>query len=315
VFSSQSFLRKHVFKILRGVLTVLLLGWILSRVGFGKVFHQLRGAKLGLIGLSMLVFQIGVITRGLRWWILLRGSAINTSLGYILGLTYVGEFFSGALPLGYAGDVVRALEFRGQSSGPLSAGIVLLDRMLGLMTLMTVALVALGLGHSLLPQTTALVLAAISLSGIAAAGIILHGDLPRRLGNFLPKSLSLAGDGIVSRFYEALTGCAPASMRLALLLSLLNTFLTVSNQYLVALAVGITLNMGPFFIITPIVNLSLLLPTFGGLGFREAGYQILLSQLSVPGQVAVALGIGVFVSRLSAPLLGGIYYLLWNTRR
>ncbi|NIM96450.1 MAG: hypothetical protein GTO18_22345 [Anaerolineales bacterium] len=308
-------MRHRIFNLLRIAVTVLLLSWILFRAGASEVLNTLRQVDLWFLILSMLAFQLGVIIRGIRWWILRRGSGVEAQLGQTLGLTYSGEFFSGALPTGYAGDVLRVVESDDENSKAISAGVVLLDRMLGLSGMMLVALIALMIGYKLLPQKTFLVLLAIALLGLILIFLILHGRLVRWFCGYLPSRIPPTGEGWLGDLYQTLTGCTPSSIRIAIALSVFNTSLTALNHFLVALAVGIGLSLGLFFIFAPIVNLSLLFPTIGGLGLREAGYQALLEPMGVPAGIAVALGIGVFVSRLSGALVGGIYYLIWSLRR
>lgn len=307
--------RKWLWRGLRIALTAGLLYWVLSRVGVVGVVATLGVADLRLLLLAALSYQVGVVVRAVRWAVLLRGSGVETAFSPILGLTYIGQFFNVALPTGVAGDVVRAVELKEHDSRAASAGIVILDRILGMVTLMTLVLVALALGHRLLPGSTALTLTGISAVGLVGLVGALQGNLVRRLTAFLPERFSLAGEGMLGRLYTALTGCAPSSVRLALLLSALNTALTVGIHYTVARAVGIDLGLGVFAMITPIVNLSLLLPSLGGFGLSEVGYQLLLTPLGVRDSVAVALGLGTNLARLSAALLGGLYYLLWASRR
>ncbi len=302
-------------KLFRLALTGFLLGWVISRVGLKQIVDTLRGADLRFILISMLVFQVGVGLRSFRWWLLLRGSSFQVSYRYVLGLMYITELYIGATPTSYAGDLVRILEFKKGKSKVVTAGIVLLDRMLGLAGMVSLALIALALGSQLLPIELTLSLTAIALSILLSTIVILQGSFVHRLIALVPARFSRARENWLMPFTQALTGAKKAHMLLAFALSMLNTVTTVLNHYLVAVGVGIKLGIGLFFIFSPIVNLSLMLPTISGLGLREVGYQILLGPFDVPANVAIALGIGVYLSRLSASLIGGVYYLLWNLRR
>ena len=293
----------------------MLLLWIFSIVGFREVIKTLRDADLRLLGLSMLLFQAGVMLRAFRWWLLLRGMSIRAGYNRTLGLVYIGEFFNGALPTIYSGDLVRVLEFSETVSKATTAGIVLLDRTLGLAGLFIVALAAILFGfRTLSPETTG-VLFAITGVGLLMLFAILQGNLLPRFFPLLPITYREAIRTRVQPFLEALSGSPLPRLRMAILLSIFNTMFSAVNHFLVAAAVGIQLAVGLFFIFAPLVNLSLLLPTISGLGLRELGYSVLLAPFQIPSETAVALGIGVFVSRQSASLIGGIIYLIWNIRR
>jgi uncharacterized protein (TIRG00374 family) len=308
-------LRQRLSRLLRIVITVGLLAWLLNKVGIGRVLGILSQADLSVFALALILFQIGVVLRTVRWWALLRGSNVDAPFGPVLGLQYSSWLFNVALPTGFAGDVMRALEFEGADSKTTVTGIVILDRILGFATLFVVALVALVLGRDLLDPTTTLVLTIVTIVGLVGVAIALQGNLVRRLTRFLPERLSLAGEGWLARLYGALTGCSRLGIALALVISVLSTCLTNIIHYLIGRSLGIEVGLGVFFIVTPILTLTLLVPAIGGLGPREAGYQFLLAPLGVPGAMAVALGFGVYIVRASAALLGGLYYLFWSSRR
>jgi len=292
-----------------------LLLWVFNRVGFTEVIEILREADLRLLGFSMLIFQAGVAVRAYRWWLLLHGMSIGVSYGSVAGLVYIGEFFNGVLPTPLSGDVIRILEFPNKESKATTAGIVFLDRALGLAGLLIVAFAAILYGFKSLEAKTAAVLFAITGVGLLLLTIVLRGNVLPGLLALLPKTYREALHGWAQPFIEALSGSPLARLRVAIALSIFNTMLSVANHFMVAAAVGIQLAIGLFFIFAPVVNLSLLLPTISGLGLRELGYSVLLTPFEIPSETAVALGIGVFLSRLSASLIGGIVYLIWNIRR
>lgn len=302
-------------KLTRLALTLILLGWVITRVGLTQILNALQGADLRFILISMLIYQLGVTIRSIRWWFLLRGASVHVSFLYILGLVYSSEFFIGALPTNYAGDLVRVIEFQSNTSKVLTAGTVVLDRVLGLIGLLSVALTALALGHQELPSEIAAGVAILAVSILAVAILFLQGSILNRLVSILPDTLSTIRENWLTPFLHAITNIDLGRLLLAIALSALNTLMTIFNHYMVAIAVGIQVGMGLFFIFSPTVNLSLTLPTISGLGLREIGYQILLEPFGVGANVAVALGIGAYISRLSASLIGGSYYFLSNLKR
>lgn len=301
-------------KLFRISIPVILLSWIIARVGPNQVVADLRTADLQLGILSMAIFQFGVTLRAFRWWILLRGASIYEPFGNILGLTYVSELFIGAFPFSFSGDLVRIIEFKHRGSRVVTAGVVILDRLLGLMGLLLVALGALVIGYGQLPGEFVVIIAGGAILMLLAILLILQGSILHWLITLVPKRFSTIGERWFTPLAQAVTGASWRDISSAIILSIINTAFIVLNHYLVALAVGIYLGIGLFFIFSPAVNLSVILPTISGLGVREIGYQLLLEPYSVPASTAVALGIGVYISRLSASLIGGVYYLLKNLR-
>jgi uncharacterized protein (TIRG00374 family) len=284
-------------------------------VGLTQILDTFRGTDLRFILISMLIFQCGVALRSARWWMLLRGASIHVDYRYVLGLVYISELFIGTLPTNYAGDLVRIIEFKSGGSKGVIAGTVVLDRVLGLIGLLSVALTALAFGYQNLPPDTALGIALLATSIMVVAIILVQGSMVIRLVSVLPDILAKFHDNWLKPFTQAMTGLDSRPLILAIALSAVNTLLTTFNHFMVAIAVGIQVGIGLFFIVSPTVNLSLILPTISGLGLREIGYQFLLEPHGVAASVAVALGIGVYISRLSASLIGGLYYLLSDLKR
>jgi uncharacterized membrane protein YbhN (UPF0104 family) len=307
--------RNILLNVLRVALSAALLTWVLSRAGLNNVFAALSTANLPLLILALALFQLGLAIRAYRWQMLLRAVGLEASLRQLLGLSYVGAFFSSSLPTGFGGDVVRAAELQDQSSGAVSAGTVLLDRMIGMSASLSIGLVGLAFGAHLLEPGIALTLGAMATAGILAVAVIIQGDIPRLLGRFLPGPLSLAGEGWLGRLYAALTGTDWRTLVGTWLISLVNNLAVIMVQYIVGRAVGVQKGFGTFVMFAPIVNLTLLLPTVQGLGAREEAYRRLLGSVGVPDSISVATGLGVYAVTLTTGLIGGVYYLAWAGRK
>jgi uncharacterized membrane protein YbhN (UPF0104 family) len=303
--------RNILLNVLRIALSAALLAWVLSRAGLNDVFRALSAANLLLLVLALGLYQFGLVIRASRWQMLLRAVGMEPSLGQLLGLSYVGAFFNSSLPTGFGGDVVRAAEFQDQSSGAVSAGTVLLDRMLGMSASLSIGLAGLAFGAHLLEPGVALTLGGTAVGGLLAIVIIVQGGIPHLLSGVLPGPLSLSGEGWLGRLYAALTGAGWRTLAGAWLLSLANNLLIVTVHWLVGRAVGVQKGFGTFAMFTPIVNLTLLLPTVQGLGAREEAYRRLLGSVGVPDSIGVATGLGIYAVVLTTGLIGGLYYLAW----
>jgi uncharacterized membrane protein YbhN (UPF0104 family) len=297
--------------LLRIVFSLFLLILIFSQVDLTQVLRVVGNADPALILLSMAALQIGVLIRTFRWWYL---SHEPVPLRHNLRLVYMGDFVSSALPTGYAGDLARIIEYKGSGARAATAGVVLLDRVLGLSGMLLVALVGSLLGRGSLPPQIVTGVVSLSAAGLLLIGIILPGWLPNLLVLRLPQRFTKLREAWLLPLIEAFSSRRRWDLAIGLSLSVLNTVSSVLNHYAVARAVGVPLNLPLYFIFAPIVNLSLLLPAINGLGLREIGYQVLLTPLGIKPDVAVALGLGLFVSRLSNTLIGAISHMLWTIR-
>ena len=80
--------------IVRVVLTLLLVGWVASKVDFQHIGNLIRTAHIGWLGLGFLAHLIGVGFAAMRWQMLLRGMSIRQSLPRLTRLILVGGFFN-----------------------------------------------------------------------------------------------------------------------------------------------------------------------------------------------------------------------------
>lgn len=296
---------------LRIAFSFFLLVLIFSQVDLAQVLRVVGKADPALILLSMAALQIGALIRTVRWWYLAHE---RVPLRHNLRLVYMGDFISSALPTGYAGDLARIIEYKGSGERATTAGVVVLDRVLGLSGMLLVALVGSLLGRGSLPPQIATGIVSVSAAGLLLIVILLQGWLPNLLVLRLPQRFTKLREAWLLPLTEAFSRRRRWDLAIGLSLSVINTVTSVLNHYAVARAVGVPLNLPLYFIFAPVVNLSLLLPAINGLGLRELGYQVLLSPFGVGADVAVALGLGLFVSRLSNTLIGAISHLLWSIR-
>ena len=87
-----------------------------------------------------------------------------------------------------------------------------------------------------------------------------------------------------------------------------NTLLIVLNICF-GLAVGIAVPWTYYLLFVPLISISLVLPSFGGLGVRELSYVALFTQVGVTAATATAMGLLFYAVMIGAAFIGGIFYL------
>lgn len=304
-FKSVSFWVRLVF-------TGLIIGIILWQIDESLVVEVFRKIHWGPAVAAALCYLLGTLVRGLRWYVLIKSTGMNAPLLHVIGLFYMGEFANNTLPA-YAGEFVRSIDLDGIQSSARSAGVVIIDRLLGLLTLFITALAVLPFVYDQLPQPTAFFMLVAALGGTTAIGLVLwkkpvlwvRGRLSRRL----------SAESWFNRLLTALVACPPSAVILGGGLSLIAQVTSVLYHFGMARALGITLPVSLFFIFAPIIIMGSMLPTIGGLGIREIGYAFLLAPFGVPQATAVSLGFGLFLLRLVVGPVGISYYLAWNVRQ
>jgi glycosyltransferase 2 family protein len=137
----------------------------------GKLQPQVIVAAAGhwpmLLGVAAMIFTIVMIC-GFRWALLLRGHEIVLSARQTVALTMIGTLFSAVIPGAVSGDLVKGyyVAREVESKRTLALASILMDRILGLSSLATVASIGVVWNHHLvLANHTLAVLSLMALGG------------------------------------------------------------------------------------------------------------------------------------------------------
>ncbi|MBI4577438.1 MAG: flippase-like domain-containing protein, partial [Planctomycetes bacterium] len=89
-------------------------------------------------------FCVSYTVAVIRWWLLLRAMDLSPTGGEVVSLTLVGAFFNSFMPGAVGGDLVKAYYVARDRHGKRTAAVttVLVDRFLGLFSLILVAMTA-----------------------------------------------------------------------------------------------------------------------------------------------------------------------------
>lgn len=250
-----------------------------------------------------------------RWFLLLRPleehrlPPFRTILRIFFVSTFVGTFLPGSI----GGDAVRAFSLSRHSVPAADAvASIFLDRMLGVLSILLMALAGLLLVRDL--ATDALVALGLGITALACAatGLLVFSDTIDRfveaaLGR-LPwrKGRQLAGDlvGSVRRY-------AAHHSELALVLagSLAVQFLRALQAYYLGQAVGIAQPLITYLAFIPLILLIMLLPiTVNGIGTGQAAFLWLFGRVGTPAASAFALSVLFIALGIIGNLPGALLY-------
>lgn len=306
---SRSRLKQAASNLLRIAISLVAIIILLRQVGGSAVFEELRRATVGLLLLAWMLFLVGIVVRAFRWRALLHGLGLRPPFVLLLRLYFIGGFFNAFLPSGFGGDVIRVLELGREGDSPAALGTVLVDRLTGILSLMMLGLVVLPFAQGLSGWVRWLFLV-FAVGGLVGGALIFQGSLLRRLTANLPGKLSLTGEGPVARIFVAVTGCGTKALLQALAYSTLFNVLNIAVHWICALAVGIDLDLSFYFVLVPLLSLTLLIPiSVGGLGARDWVAQMLLAPTGVPDARVAAWTLSVWAVTAAAGLIGGVLYL------
>jgi glycosyltransferase 2 family protein len=308
--------RKKLIGLFQVLLSVVLLAWLLRRVGLAEVVQTLANIHWGWYALAFLLFQLNVVIRAWRWHILLHTLNDRPRFSYLVYLYYIGFFANNFIPSGFGGDLVKVVTLRqshGRGAEALSS--VLMERVTGLVGSSLIALAALLWNvsvHALTLELPALLWALIVLTavGIPLAFFIARLSNPLGLINRLyPKAPGLPLYSKFENLVNTIHRYPPRALLSSLLISLPFTLNLILVQVTIAWALGVHLPFRIFALFVPIIAIINLLPiTFNGLGLREGIYTFLFVPIGVPAATAVSMSLAFYFLRFSAGLLGGLMY-------
>jgi uncharacterized membrane protein YbhN (UPF0104 family) len=170
-----------------------------------------------------------------------------------------------------------------------------------------IGLVALPFASAWLPAQMVLLIGGVALAGVVGGWLVMG----TRLVPWLGAHIRLPGQAKLERFYGSVSGCGYRALGQACAISLAFNALNVTVNYLVALAFSVQLPLGVFIAFAPILAMSLLLPSVGGLGVREETYRLLYGTVGVAGSLSVAISLTTFgVQTLLPGIVGALLYVL-----
>jgi len=234
---------RTVFKVGRFCVSAILIYWLLCRVDIEELAGALATSKWWLFSFSTFVLCARQLVAAYRWAIILAASRIRIPTIRLFYWYMIATFFNMFLPTALGGDVVRIYQL-GKSSGEnaVAAASVLMERILGFLALIGMAVVAMFLSAT--GQREFTICAAVSVAVLVYA-MALVALFHRRVGRMLAASLRRAGlrriSQAVERGFAALYALQEhrRNLVLAFIISVLFQGVGVVCTFLVGLSLGL----------------------------------------------------------------------------
>jgi uncharacterized protein (TIRG00374 family) len=308
----------------------------LSRAQQWRAAWQFGPAELGrtlclirpLEAVGSVAFMGATLLLGaLRWHGVLRAQGIPLSLARSTQISFIAHFFNSFLLGSTGGDLLKAYYAARETHHrkPEAVVAVVVDRLLGLVSMLLFAVVFMLPNRAFLaahPRLAALALVVLAMftAGVGLSGLFFHGGLRRRWPRarewvrHLPRAELLERSLDASRRF----GRNRRALARAVGLSMLVNLMCVLQIW--ALARGLDLEIPPLLlamIVPTIICLAALPITPNGLGVRENVYVWMLAvpEIAVPPTRALALSLLAYAGSLVWSVAGGLVYLAFRDRR
>jgi uncharacterized membrane protein YbhN (UPF0104 family) len=300
---------------LRIVVALVLTAAILWRADPGAVWRVLSRTNPSWIGAAVLLVVADRTLMAYRWLVLLRpiDPATRPPFAAVMRLFFISTFAGTFLPASVGGDLVRAggLARLNVAPGPALAS-VLMDRVLGVLSLVVVGVTALAFsGRSDLIANRGIDAALAAAAGGCAFGAMLvfsqrGADLAMRLAGVVPfaplRAIAVESAGAI-RAYRHHHGSLANSLAGSIAVQVLR----ILQAYCLGRALGIVVGLSAYFVFIPLILLIMLLPiSINGIGTSQVAFVWFFALASVPDAQAFALSVLFVALGVVGNLPGGV---------
>jgi glycosyltransferase 2 family protein len=293
-----------------------LTGYLLWKSQPRAVMAAAAGAMWGPIAIAVALVAADRVLMAYRWLVLLCivDPATRPPLGAILRIFFVSTFAGTFLPASVGGDAVRAyaLSRLHVNAGDAVAS-VFMDRMLGVASVLLMAMAGLQLARDL-AGNTAVVLSLAVTAALCAVTVLLifssgASNLAARVAGWLPfASLKRSMRGIL----DSVRRYAAYHPQLANVLagSVAVQVLRVVQAYYLGRGLGIDVPLVTYFAGIPLILLAMLLPvTVNGIGTSQAAFLWFFGRVGVSRPQAFALSVLFVALGVVGNLPGAVLYV------
>ena len=297
---------------LRLLCSGILVWFLVSRLDTANMARFLRQAHLPLVALTLMTVLMDRAFMVSRWILLLEALGFATSRGRVIRIFFLSTFFGSFLPSGIGGEAVRAISFsRLTSRSAESVASVIMDRFLGLLSMLLTGLLALGSFYQLSPDP-ALLVAVVVLLGLAILGLgmLLSVRWNERIVRLI-SSIASRRVSWLNRLVGALGRYRHQSRALIVVLGLSVgvQLLRVTQAYLLSEAMSLGVRFEYFLCFIPIILVVTMLPiSVGGWGTTNAAYWALFVPVGMDPDGAFVLSVLILALGVFGNLPGGLIY-------
>jgi hypothetical protein len=289
-----------------------LIAWVFSGISLSKLLVVAATADTGLLLLALSLHGTGLLLSAMRWATLLNIQKIDFSFKATVLLYWIGCFFNAFLPTSVGGDVVRSYLASKQNGKIIDTAIsVIFERLAGVAAL----LIIFGVGAIWLHLSTGEG-PLWKIACLSSATFIGAGSIASARKALLESTLARPEwRDRVQRIADVILKYKSHKRKLwwILIISLLLQINVIVYYSVIAAALDIRLSFFYFcLLIPPILILTMLPVSFGGVGLRETAFLFFFAPLGITSAEILSLSLWSYVLALLANLSGGVVYCFYQ---
>jgi uncharacterized protein (TIRG00374 family) len=308
-------LKKIISILLRISVSLALLIFLFRNVDRKTLLEIIKHCDKGLLFWAFLVFFFNYLFCLIRWIMLLKEADIHLPLSRIIISFSGGIFFNLFLPSAIGGDVMRSIDLAAHTRKPKEiVSTVILDRLSGSVGLVILILFSLPFGWNLIQDRAVFLSVSIIIVLLSLILLILFNDsVYSSINRYLTAPKAGRFRSAIKNLHQEMHGFK--HKKVAIITNLFVSVLVQANTpitfYLIALAIGLKINLIYFFVFIPIIGAITMLPiSIGGLGLRDATTIYFFAKAGVSRDSAFAMSLLNFSFILVYGVIGGLIYVL-----
>jgi uncharacterized protein (TIRG00374 family) len=298
-----------------------LTGYLLWKSHPRAVVAAAAGTAWGPIAVAAALVGADRVLMAYRWLVLLCiiDPASRPPLAGVMRIFFVSTFAGTFLPASVGGDAVRAYSLsRLKVSVGDAVASVFMDRMLGVASVLMMALVGLGLARDL-SGNVAIVLALAVTTALCATTVLLifHAGVFRLATAVVNRLPAASVQRALRGLLESIRRYAAYRTQLVAVLagSIAVQVLRVVQAYYLGRGLGMDVPLATYFAYIPLILLAMLLPvTFNGIGTSQAAFLWFFGRAGVPAPTAFALSVLFVALGIIGNLPGAFLYIVSRGR-
>jgi uncharacterized protein (TIRG00374 family) len=306
--------------VVRVALTCATVAVLAFAVDWRSVVSAVVQANATLLAASVALLLIRIPIMAARWRLVLTRLGVSLPLSRLTQTLFLSTTLGLALPSSNGNDVIRSLmllrDGRG-SSQQIIAG-VFIDRLIGLLTLLLIALPSAGVFLAAGKRGTAIFIAVVALCIAAIFLMIAAGRYTDSLPGGVPSSAARNLEGWLRQLVSgmAFALASPDLMAKGALLSAWSQVFAMASAWLAGLAVGLEIPPLDYIAAMPLIWVLTAIPlTISGIGMREGGLVILLAPLGIGATDAASLGVMISITGILTAIAGATALPLYLSHR
>lgn len=292
--------------------------FITSKIDWTSFVETLKNAKLVLLGLAFFLIFVERFWSVLKWKFLLNSQNISISVWRLFCIYFIGNFLGLFLPSSLSTDVVRGYYLSKKITNyAISGASVVMDRMMGLYSLLFFCLVAVVWYRVTLDPSIVYSILTITFASIMAGIIAQHEVVPNFLEKYIPFfSKNHIGRNLISIHRAFLSFKSyPLVMLQAFCYSIILQIIRIVTIYITSTALGVEAEFMFFFLIVPITMVVIMVPiSISGLGVREGSFAALFALVGIPLNDSFAISSINSIMIIIVSMLGGFIYLFYHEK-